>query len=283
MNTASRSKNPRILLALALVAALSAAAIGQSTPRSNAGSTTTSATGDSVFSGVTEPFAKVDVPSSVKGILAEIFVKEGQAVKAGEPLAKLDDTVQAQQVELARLKAEQTSEVENAQNNITFTQNELNRLKTAHASGSEISQKELALLTAKLGLAIHQDEQKQNQVRLQQEKITLERMTMKSPIDGFVFRQHKQTGEMTDEGPVITVVQTTRLNALFFLPKSLFGKMAVGDHVTLEFEGGVKREAVVSAVDPVINAETFRVKLEVNNADAHIPAGLSVSWTWSKK
>lgn len=277
-------RTSRLLMVLAVVGAVSIAAVGQTAPRGGApGSTTTTASGDNLFNGVTEPFAKVDVPSATHGILAEVFVKEGQPVKAGDRLAKLDDTVQAQQVELAKLKAEQSSEIENAKNNITFAENELTRLKKAGGSASEVQQKELAVQTAKLGLAVHLDEQKQNQVRLQQENITLDRMTMKSPIDGFVFRTHKQAGEMTDEGPVITVVQTTKLNALFFLPKALFGKVKVGDHVGLEFEGGVKREGVVSAVDPVINAETFRVKLEVNNADAQIPAGLSVTWTWQKK
>jgi len=274
----------RIFAALSLLAAASLPAMGQATARSNPGISTTSASGDAVFSGVTEPYAKVDVPASTRAILADVFVKEGQAVKADQPLAKLDDTLQIQQVELARLKAEQDSEIKNAGNNIAFAENELNRLKTAHAGPLEISQKELAILTAKLGLLIHQDEQKQNQVRLQEEKVTLERMTIKSPIDGFVLKQHKQKGEMTDDGPVITVVQISKINALFYLPKALFGKFAVGDKVPLEFESGVKREGVVSAVEPVVSAAgTFRVKVEVDNADNGIPAGLSVTWTWAKK
>jgi hypothetical protein len=102
-------------------------------------------------------------------------------------------------------------------------------------------------------------------------------------VEGFVLNVHKQVGEMTDEGPVITVVQTNKLNAVFFLQKALFGKVAVGDKVPLDFEGGLKREGVVVAVDPVIASGLFRVKLEVDNSDAKIPAGLGASWTWTKK
>ena len=122
------------------------------------------------------------------------------------------------------------------------------------------------------------------QARFKAEKITLDRMTLRSPIEGFVLRVNKQAGEQTDEGPVIVVVQTSKINAVFYPPKDLFGKIAVGDQVPLDLEG-TKRSGLVVAVDPIIDpaSQLFRVKLEVDNADGKLAAGVNAVWTWTKK
>jgi RND family efflux transporter MFP subunit len=236
---------------------------------------------DRLIAGMAEPVATVDVPASLRGILAEVRVKEGQAVKKGDVLAKLDDAVQVAQVEMARLEAEQTSTIQAAENQIRLATTELERTRRA-TQGLEVTQKEHALAQAQLQLEVEKDKQRQAQVKLKQEQITLDRMTLRSPIDGFVLKVNKQAGEQTDEGPVIKVVQTTRLNAVFFLPKTYFGKVAVGDKVALDFEG-VKREGEVRTVDPIIASDLFRVKLEVDNADAKIPAGIAATGPWTKK
>jgi RND family efflux transporter MFP subunit len=273
----------RSLLTLALLTVTCSLAAAQST-RPGAGAAATTATGDTVVVGTTEPTAKVEIPSSIRGILAEVAVHEGQPIKKGDRLAKLDDSVQVEQVNMARIDAEQTSEVESLKNQIEFADTMVNKLKNSRgASATELKEKELAATQARLALKVYEDKQRQKQIELRKQEILLRQMTLTSSVDGFVYRVHKQVGEMTDEGPVITVVQTSKLSAVFYLQKALFGKVAVGNRVPLEFEGGLKREGVVVTVDPVIEAGLFRVKLEVDNADAKIPAGLSATWTWPKK
>jgi RND family efflux transporter MFP subunit len=278
-----RSRTARSAALLALLAVASGGAWGQSTARSSAGAggAATNANGDMVVIGTTEPAAKVEIPSSIRGILAEVAVQEGQPIRKGDRLAKLDDAVQTEQVNFARIEAEQTSEVESLKNQIAFADDEVDRLKKI--GGAELRQKVLAATQARLALKVYEDKQRQKQIELRKQEILLKQMTLTSSVDGFVYRVHKQVGEMTDEGPVITVVQTNKLSAVFYLQKSLFGKVGVGNHVSLEFEGGLKREGVVVTVDPVIEAGLFRVKLDVDNSDARIPAGLSATWTWPKK
>jgi len=94
---------------------------------------------------------------------------------------------------------------------------------------------------------------------------------------------------MTDENPVIVVVQTSKLNAIFYPPKELFGKIAVGDKVTLTLgkksDTPVDVPAVVVAVDPIIDpaSQIFRVKLELDNAEGKLPAGIDASWNFGRK
>ena len=272
----------------ALPAALLASAAlfaGQAAPPPGGALRPVSAIGDLVLHGQTEPAARVEVPAAIRGILAELNVKEGQAIKKGDPLARLDDALQKQKVEFERLSAEGTAEIKYAQNQAEFAQRELEQMqKLAGGSQAELRQKQLAASQAVLALEAARDKQAQSQVRFREEQITLEHMTLRSPIDGSVLRVNKQVGEQTDENPVIVVVQTSRLNAVFYPPKELFGKIAVGDRINLDLEGA-KREAVVAAVDPIIDpaSQIFRVKLEVDNADGKLAAGVGAAWAFARK
>jgi multidrug efflux pump subunit AcrA (membrane-fusion protein) len=148
----------------------------------------------------------------------------------------------------------------------------------------EKRQKELDVKQAALAVEKAQEDQHEAAIELKREQITLDHMTIRSPIDGSVLRVNKQAGEETDDNPLAIIVQTHRLNAVFFPPKQLFGKVHVGDKVSLNVEGLV-REASVVDVDPIIDqsSELFRVKMEVDNADGKIPAGSAATWAWKGK
>ena len=247
----------------------------------------TDGAGGLTISGQTEPSAKVEVASAVRGLLREVNVKEGQTVKKGEVLARLDDAVQQATVELARQDAQASAEIKLAEAHVEFAKVELEKWE-ASAVGTEMEkrQKRLQLTQAQLELEQKKEQRKQKEVVLAREQIVLERMTIRSPIDGSVLRVNKAAGEQTDENPLAVIVQISKLNAVFYPPKQLFGKVAVGDKVmlTIGTEGGLKREAVVVTVDPIIDpaSQIFRVKFELDNADGKIPAGTGAVWTAEK-
>jgi RND family efflux transporter MFP subunit len=247
------------------------------------GSATTGPGGNVQIFGQTEPYAKVDVPAGMKGLIASIDVKEGQPVKKGETLAKLDDTIQQKQVEAAALDANSDAKVREYDVTLASAKNEYDRVKNSSAANAtEKRNAELKVKQLEIELEMAKQDQKKAQVKLDQEKITLDKMTIKSPIDGAVLRVNKRPGEETDENPLIVVVQVNKLNAVFYPPKQLFGKIKVGDKFTLAFatDPPVKREAAVSTIDPIIEQSLFRVKFEVDNADNKIPAGTAVTWNW---
>jgi RND family efflux transporter MFP subunit len=232
--------------------------------------------------GQTEPAAKVEVPSVLRGQIVEVDVKEGETVKKGQVLAKLDDALQVLAVQSAQLDAANDAGIRNAQASIDFAKNDLERVtKSGAASETERRQKALAVTQAEIELDFQKAKLASAQIKLKVEQATLERMTIKSPLDGQVLRLPKQAGEETDENPVAVVVQTNKLAAKFFLPRSLFGKVAAGQRVklSLETDPGTEREAVVTAVDPAVDpAGLFQVKLDVDNGDGKIPAGTPAVW-----
>ena len=259
---------PRIALASLMMFALCHAAYADSSPMA--------------MRGQTEPAATVEIPAAIRGILAEVNVKEGQSVTKGAILVRLDDELQKQKVEFERVSAEGTAEIKYAENQLEFAKAAYAQIKNV-GGASEVQEKELAVRQGQLALEAAKDKQAQAKARYSQELLTLERMTLRSPIDGSVLRVKKQVGEQTDEGPVIVVVQTSKLNAIFYPGKELFGKVKVGDKVPLDFEG-VKRDGVIVAVDPVMDpvSQRFRVKLEVENAKGDLAGGVSVTWAAGK-
>jgi RND family efflux transporter MFP subunit len=273
----------RITISVALL--LAAACLQGQTSSNTAGTFATGANGESLLYGHTEPIANVEVPAGMKGQILEVDVKEGQVVKKGDPLAKLDDSIQQASVELAKKKAEATVSIRYVQNQLASAQNDYDKVKNNPSfNDTEKRQKELDVKQAQLAVEKAEEDQRESVIELKREQITLDHMTIRSPIDGSVLRVNKQAGEETDENPLAIVVQTNRLNAVFFPPKQLFGKVSVGDKVTLNVEGQM-RDAVVVAVDPIIDqsSELFRVKMEFDNSDGKIPAGSAATWTWKGK
>jgi RND family efflux transporter MFP subunit len=238
---------------------------------------------DLKLTGITQPADKREVPSAMRGILAEVNVKEGQHVKKNQPLGKLDDLLQRDRVDYERVGSDSDVEVQTAQSDLELAQVEYDKTKRV-AAGLEVKQKEIALNKAKIALQAAQENKQKSHSLYQSEKDTLDRMTLRSPIEGSILRVNKQPGEQTDDNPVFIVVQTNKLNAIFDAPKQLFGKITDGDRVPLDLEG-VKRDGVVVAIDPIIDpaGQIFRVKLEVDNSDGKLAAGVTAVWNWSKK
>jgi RND family efflux transporter MFP subunit len=244
--------------------------------------------GDLVLTGQTEPVAKVEITSLTQGQLVDVKAVEGQPIKKGDTIGQLDDAIQKLTVDLKQLEADSTAEVRSAQEQLDHAQVELERYQKLGINDSELRQREINTKQAELSLEKMGEISRQRKVELAREKATLDRLTIRSPLDGLVLRVNKHAGESVDEKEVVAVVvQINKLSARFFPPKAVFGKIHSGDSVMLELntEPPVQRVAVVVAVDPIIDtaSQLFRVKMELDNADQKIPAGTTAIWNWNAR
>lgn len=234
--------------------------------------------------GQTEPAAKVEVPTVQRGRIAELVAREGEPIKKGDVIARLDTAVQEAAVKLQEFKANSETDIKYAQVALDHARVEFEKYKALTSSApAEVRAKELALRQAEAYLAKTRDAQETEKLALAREKIVLEQMTIRSPIDGYVHRLNKQIGEATDENqPLAVVVQTTLVHVSFFLPESQFGKVKAGDKVTVELATTppVTRPATIIAVDPYVDpaGHLFRVKMAVDNGDNKIPVGINATW-----
>ena len=235
------------------------------------------------FDCVLNPSGLVKLGSPVPGQLAEVVVQRGSLVKAGQPVARLQSSVEAAAVNLMKAQAQSSAEVNAQTARLELSRKKLdrsNKLISTHA----VSQQDLDSLQAELRVNeedLAQAEEQQSVARLQLARglAELEVRTIRSPLQGVVTEKTLSAGEYVNEaGHILTIASVDPLYVETFLPLALYGHVMVGQSATIEIAEPLngKYIARVSVVDPVIDAgsSTFGVRLSLPNSKGEIPAGL---------
>lgn len=197
----------------------------------------------------------VDVSPESAGIIKEIYVHEGQAVKKGFIMAKLSTEV------LER-------SVEDVQVQLDLATTNYNRLKT--------------LWDQKIGSEMQLLQAKNNMESLQKKieglKSQIDMSYVKSPIDGVVDVINQEKGDIA--GPQVhfaKVVNIGQIKIYADVSESYLTKIKVGDKVKVffpaldkEMETSVRQ--IGNTIDP--NNRTFRLRLDINNPDKLIKPNL---------
>src|SRR4030042_2391303 len=139
---------------------------------------------------ITKPSADVTLSFVQAGRIARINFREGDSVKVGDVLVQQDDSVE--RARLAQLEAEskdktqiQASEAKLAQSRVDLDRRE-GKPKAVTPSELEYARLNLKIAELSLRLAIFQNEQAQR--KYEEAKLQIERMSLKSPIDGRIER-----------------------------------------------------------------------------------------------
>lgn len=206
-----------------------------------------------VVLGLTEASRTVLVRAETDGRIVDIPVAEGAVVAEGDPLAALE--VAEREARLAEAKAL-----------LEQRRAELNAATQLASKGfqTELRAAEMTALTEAAKAALNAIE------------IDLARTTIRAPFDGVVDQRAVEAGDFVQRGdPVATVVDLDPLIIAAEVSERDVGQLVVGQVgearlVTGEtVRGAVRYIARVSASE----THTFRVELEIANADRHIPSG----------
>jgi multidrug efflux pump subunit AcrA (membrane-fusion protein) len=202
-------------IASAIVAGLCASGVvatGQPAPEQPRTATTPSATAR----GFTQPSQRVAHAFDSSGVVLEVLVKEGDKVTRGQPLVRLDDRMDRQELEVRRIDAESRVEIESAQKEYELRKVQYERKSTAPEgfSATEIEEARITMELAALKVAEAEQKRKQAMAVFQRQQYKVELMSMLSRIDGVIERISVDPGEMADpqkpEG-VISVVNNNPL------------------------------------------------------------------------
>jgi RND family efflux transporter MFP subunit len=210
---------------------------------------------DPAILGYTEPCRIINVSAGETGVIAEMLVKEGDAVKNGQVLARLDTAVLSAELEIAKAEAKLAT---------TRNQRVLDLAQSTRVTPEELEK-------ARTELTI-----KEAQVR--RIEAMIEVRTMRSPVDGVVTEIKRDPSESVSAASphVLTVVQIDRLTVNLFLPPARVEKMKNGDHAELLLLDPERRvPATVEFVSPIIDAAsgTVRVKFAIENRGGEIRSG----------
>lgn len=232
------------------------------------------------------------VPAREAGVLLELAVREGDAVRSGEMIARIDDN--QPQMEKRKAKAEHDQAVAKAESDVDIRYSiaaekvaEAEHMKALEShtkvpgSVTEVERNRLKLNEQKSELQIEQARLEQRMsvlaaaskgVELEAAENAVERRLIKSPLDGVVVQIFPHQGEWMQPGdPLAHVVRIDKLRVEGFVNAGQWNAEDVRDRpVTVEVQvAGGRREAFEGRIvftSPLVQAgNNFRVVAEVDN------------------
>lgn len=211
----------------------------------------------------------------VAGVVAELGVDDGDAVRTGDTLLRLRERPQVLALEAARA--------------------EVRRAQAAAELGAVQERRQASLLAQRMTPEDSHDQARAQRRQAQADAAAararvalledeLARHALKAPFDGVIARKRTELGVWVRPGDgVLELVETGALRVEFALPQAYFGAVRAGTPVTLRFDA-LPADALATQVSRLIPigqeaARSFRVRIELPNPDGRYAPGMSVDVT----
>jgi multidrug efflux system membrane fusion protein len=228
--------------------------------------------------GTTKALNTVTVRPQVDGKIVSITFDEGQDVKRGDVLARIDSTVyQAQYDQAVAKKAQDEAQLANARLDLERYQ------RLAQAASKQQADTQRALVAQLEGLV------KADQAAIDNAKAVLDYTTIRAPIDGRTGIRLVDEGNIvraSDATGIVVITQIRPISVLFNLPQQQVGRLnrafsegtlpvdVIGpDNRTISDRG--KLQVVDNQIDPTTG--TVRLKAEFPNAELQLWPGQFVN------
>lgn len=215
--------------------------------------------------------AEASLAPNASGTLRAVLVEEGDRVKRGQVLFRLD-------AEQAALSVQQANAlVESARVNLRAVELEFNRTKELHDRGS-VPQATFEQVQARYDLARSNLAQSEAQLALL--KKTAADTVVRSPIDGVVTQKLKNVGETVTMMPptiVVVVQDTSVLELRARMPERTLATLAPGAELRVSFPAlKIERVVPVARVNPAVDVATRTVEIVamLDNADGKLRPGM---------
>jgi RND family efflux transporter MFP subunit len=229
-----------------------------------------------------EPHRASEVGSPVIGVVESTLVERGDRVSAGQVLATLRADVERQSVAVAASKAQAIGELKAAEANAELARQKFVRARDLaeqqfiSSQALEQARAEYAVAENRLAQAREQRNVFAREHDLAQAQLGLR--SIRSPISGVVVERYLSAGERVEERAIYRIATVNPLRVELVLPSTMYAAVQQGMQVNItpDFPGAPVRAAKVTLVDRLIDgaSNTFRVRLELPNADHKLPAGL---------
>jgi membrane fusion protein, multidrug efflux system len=205
--------------------------------------------------GQTAPDKRAVLATRVGGVIGELPVKQGDRVKAGDLILKLN-------------AEEKVAAVDTAKAQLAQRQAEWEAAERLSKSGN-IPQ--LQVETAKAALAAAKSQ-------LQAAESELERIEVRAPFDGWVDQVNIELGaSVMQGGQVATIINLNPIVAKGEVSERDLRYIKIGDGADVELVDGsiVKGTLRYLSRDATPATRTFRAEVAIENAEARIPAGMT--------
>ena len=250
-------------------------------------------------------FSKVTLRFDVRGTIAEILVAEGDQVKKGDIIARLDDKDYQDQYQLALAKLQEAQEQETTgllDDELTLqkAEAELEKLRDEYKemeilpeaySANELKLKKLELANKETEFKNLQQKYElkkargldQNELEVKMAKEDLEDTILYAPIDGVVLDFAKKAGEsLTDEDDFATIHEDNTVKAITKVIEYDIGQIKVGQrvYVTAEALPDKKFTGQVSKINALPSEDSsglvnYDVEITIKDSGAELKDGMT--------
>ncbi|MBK9571490.1 MAG: efflux RND transporter periplasmic adaptor subunit [Rhodoferax sp.] len=218
-----------------------------------------------VVTGSIQPERKADLRAEVSAVVMQVLKENGDVVRRGDVLARLDQTAIQDSLRSAEDNAR------NAVQALDQAERNLQRLKTLRASGMTSLQ---ALDDAEVRRNGAQSELSASKNRVVLARQQLERTIVRAPFDGVVGERKVSAGDTAAIGKeLFKVMDPTSMRFAGRVSADKISVVSVGQSVSFRINGyaGQEFRGKVTRVDPSANDVTRQVEVLVSFVDAKQP------------
>lgn len=229
-----------------------------------------------------QPAQVAEVGSAVIGVVQTLQADRGDRVQKGQVLATLRSEVERANAEAAESRARSLGELRGAVAALDLAELRRDRARALKdenfVSAQALEQAEAEFRVAKERVAQVREALRTATREVNATEAQLAQRTLRAPFDGVVVERYANLGERFEEKALFRIAAVSTLRVELVAPLPLFGQLKVGQkiQVTPELPGAPVRTASIVQIDQVLDpaSNTFRLRLDLPNADGALPAGL---------
>ena len=232
--------------------------------------------------GVVKPIDRIEIKSKASGQIEELPVEEGDFVRKGDLIARLDQ--RDERAEVAQAQADldiAKAEIKQAQR--TFDRRD-QLFQDNHISEEERDQTALSLAVAEGKLI-------QATTTLERAEERLSESVVRAPIDGIILQKYVEEGQIIASGvsnvsggtPIVDIAGMSSVYIESGIDEIDIGKIQVGQtamviaeaYPQIKFNGRIVRIAPEAKIEQ--NVTLFDVIVEVQNTDGKLRSGMNTN------
>lgn len=224
---------------------------------------------------VTEPSKRSQMSFPVMGVIKQVVVKEGEIVKKGQPLMVQDLDIERAELERLKGEADSTARVDYYQADLDLKKKIYDRKHNAEGgafSNSEIEEAQADVVKGERQIDVAKLDHKGDIIKSQQQQLKVDKMTLRSEMDGVVESIKSWEGELATpekDKPVVIVVRNDPCYVVINLLRTYqVARLRLGQSLEVKYpEDQEWQQAKIIFIDPVADArsDTQTIKLELPN------------------